>query len=107
MRADVNVGIGIVINSGSQVNNCIAFQNGGVGIAVSNNVLVTGCVSSLNGGHGFGLGTACTIKSCLSFGNTGSGISTGGVNYSTEIPTNSPISIVPARRFGPMTDSPA
>ena len=88
LRADVNVGNGIVINSGSQVNNCIAFQNGGVGIAVSNNVLVTGCVSSGNGGHGFGLGTACTIKSCLSFGNTGSGISTGGVNYLTVIDCN-------------------
>ena len=88
LRADVNVGNGIVINSGSQVNNCIAFQNGGVGIAVSNNVLVTGCVSSFNGGHGFGLGTACTIKSCLSFSNTGSGISTGGVNYLTVIDCN-------------------
>lgn len=88
LRADVNVGNGIVINSGSQVNNCIAFQNGGVGIVASNNVLVTGCVSSFNGGHGFGLGTACTIKSCLSFGNTGSGISTGGVNYLTVIDCN-------------------
>jgi parallel beta-helix repeat protein len=88
LRADVNVGNGIVINSGSQVNNCIAFQNGGVGIAVSNNVLVTGCVTSFNGGHGFGLGTACTIKSCLSFGNTGAGISTGGVNYLTVIDCN-------------------
>jgi parallel beta-helix repeat protein len=88
LRADVNVGNGIVINSGSQVNNCIAFQNGGVGIAVSNNVLVTGCVTSFNGGHGFLLGTACTIKSCLAFANTGSGIAPSGVNYLTVIDCN-------------------
>ena len=88
LRTDANGGNGLVINSGSQVNNCVAAQNTGVGIAVSNNVLVTGCVSSLNGGHGFGLGTACTIKSCLAFGNTGAGITTGGVNYLTVIDCN-------------------
>jgi parallel beta-helix repeat protein len=88
LRTDANGGNGLVINSGSQVNNCVAAQNGGVGIAVSNNVLVTGCVSSLNGGHGFGLGTACTIKACLAFGNTGAGISTGGVTYLTVIDCN-------------------
>jgi len=88
LRTDANGGNGLVINSGSQVNNCVAAQNAGVGIAVSNNVLVTGCVSSLNGGHGFGLGTACTIKSCLAFGNTGAGIATGGVNYLTVIDCN-------------------
>jgi parallel beta-helix repeat protein len=88
LRADANGGNGLVINSGSQVNNCVAAQNGGVGIAVSNNVLVTGCVSSLNGGHGFGLGTACTIKSCLAFGNKGAGIAPGGVNYMTVIDCN-------------------
>ena len=88
LRTDANGGNGLVINSGSQVNNCVAAQNGGVGIAVSNNVLVTGCVSSSNGGHGFGLGTACTIKSCLAFGNIGAGISTGGVNYLTVIDCN-------------------
>jgi hypothetical protein len=88
LRADANGGNGLVINSGSQVSNCVAAQNTGVGIAVSNNVLVTGCVSSLNGGHGFGLGTACTIKSCLAFGNTGAGITTGGVNYLTVIDCN-------------------
>jgi Right handed beta helix region len=88
LRTDANGGNGLVINSGSQVNNCVAAQNIGVGIAVSNNVLVTGCVSSLNGGHGFGLGTACTIKSCLAFANTGAGIRTGGVNYLTVIDCN-------------------
>jgi parallel beta-helix repeat protein len=88
LRTDANGGNGLVINSGSQVNNCVAAQNAGVGIAVSNNVLVTGCVSSINGGHGFGLGTACTIKSCLAFGNTGAGIATGGVNYLTVIDCN-------------------
>jgi parallel beta-helix repeat protein len=88
LRTDANGQNGLVINSGSQVNNCVAAQNTGVGIAVSNNVLVTGCVSSLNGGHGFGLGTACTIKSCLAFGNTGAGITTGGVNYLTVIDCN-------------------
>jgi hypothetical protein len=88
LRVSGNGGNGLVINSGSQVTNCVAAQNGGVGIAVSNNVLVTGCVSSLNGGHGFGLGTASTIKSCLAFGNAGSGISTGGVNYLTVIDCN-------------------
>jgi parallel beta-helix repeat protein len=88
LRADANGGTGLVINSGSQVNNCVAAQNTGDGIAVSNNVLVTGCVSSINGGHGFGLGTACTIKSCLAFGNTGAGITTGGVNYLTVIDCN-------------------
>ena len=85
LRVDANGGNGLVINSGSQVSNCVAAQNTGVGIAVSNNVLVTRCVSSINGGHGFGLGTACTIKSCLAFGNTGAGITTGGVNYLTVI----------------------
>ena len=88
LRTDANGQNGLVINSGSEVNNCVAAQNTGVGIAVSNNVLVTGCVSSLNGGHGFGLGTACTIKSCLAFGNTGAGITTGGVNYLTVIDCN-------------------
>lgn len=88
VRADANGGNGLVINSGSHVNNCVAAQNGGVGIAVSNDVLVTGCVSSLNGGHGFGLGTACTIKSSLAYGNAGAGISTGGVNYLTVIDCN-------------------
>jgi Right handed beta helix region len=88
LRTDGNGGNGLVINSGSQVSNCVAAQNTGVGIAVSNNVLVTGCVSSLNGGHGFGLGTACTIKSCLAFANTGAGIRTGGVNYLTVIDCN-------------------
>ena len=88
LRTDANGGNGLVINSGSQVNNCVAAQNTADGIAVSNNVLVTGCVSSLNGGNGFGLGTACTIKSCLAFGNTGAGITTGGVNYLTVIDCN-------------------
>ncbi len=88
LRTDANGGNGLVINSGSQVTNCVAAQNTGIGIAVSNNVLVTGCVSSVNGGHGFGLGTACTIKSCLAFGNTGAGITTGGVNYLTVIDCN-------------------
>jgi hypothetical protein len=100
LRTDANGGNGLVINSGSQVNNCVAAQNTGVGIAVSNNVLVTGCVSSLNGGHGFGLGTACTIKSCLAFGNTGAGITTGGVNYLTVIDcnanTNTAVGLQPA-----------
>ena len=57
LRADGNGGNGIVINSGSQVNNCVAGQNAGVGIADSYDVLVTGCVRSLNGSHGFSLGT--------------------------------------------------
>jgi parallel beta-helix repeat protein len=88
LRTDANGGNGLVINSGSQVNNCVAAQNTGDGIAVSNDVLVTGCVSSLNGGNGFGLGTACTIKSCLAYGNTVAGITTGGVNYLTVIDCN-------------------
>src|SRR5438270_3975396 len=53
LRADANTGAGISINSGSQVNNCVAAQNGGVGMGGSNDVLVSGCVSSLNGSHGF------------------------------------------------------
>ncbi len=88
LRTDANGWNGLVINSGSQVNNCVAAQNTGVGIAVSNDVLVTGCVSSLNGGHGFGLGTACTIKSSLAFGNSGAGIAPGGVNSLTVIDCN-------------------
>jgi parallel beta-helix repeat protein len=88
LHTDANGANGLIINSGSQVSNCVAAQNGAVGIAVSNNVLVTGCVSSLNGGDGFGLGTACTIKSCLTFGNKGAGITTGGVNHLTVIDCN-------------------
>ena len=53
LRTDANTGAGISINSGSQVNNCVAAQNGGVGMGGSNDVLVTGCVSSINGSHGF------------------------------------------------------
>src|SRR6266446_7891843 len=56
LRTDANTGVGISINSGSQVNNCVAAQNGGVGIGGSNDVLVTGCVSSINGSHGFQFG---------------------------------------------------
>ena len=88
LRAAANGGNGLIINSGSQVSNCVAGQNTGDGIAVSNDVLVTGCVSSFNGGNGFGLGTACTIKSCLTFGKKGAGITTGGVNYLTVIDCN-------------------
>src|SRR6266446_6706965 len=69
LRVDANAGVGLVINSGSQVNNCVAAENGGVGIGAGNDVLVTSCVSSANGGHGFQLGTASTIKSCLAYNN--------------------------------------
>ncbi|SRR6266536_1908978 len=88
LRVDANVGNGLVINSSSQVNNCIAVQNGGVGISTSNDVLVTGCVSSTNGGHGFLLGTASTIKSCFANSNGGSGIAPSGVNSLTVIDCN-------------------
>jgi parallel beta-helix repeat protein len=88
LRADTNAGSGLVINSGSQVNNCIAAQNGGVGITTSNDVLVTGCLSSTNGGHGFLLGTASTIKSSFANGNGGSGIAPSGVNSLTVIDCN-------------------
>jgi hypothetical protein len=46
----------------TQVNNCVAAQNGGVGIGGSNDVLVTGCVSSINVSHGFQLGGGSTLK---------------------------------------------
>ena len=88
LRATGNGGNGIVINSGSQVNNCVAGQNAGVGIQTSNSVIVTGCVSGSNGSHGFQLGTASTIKSCLAGGNGGAGIAPGGVNYLTVIDCN-------------------
>jgi parallel beta-helix repeat protein len=88
LRVNANAGNGIVINSGSQVNNCIAGQNGGVGIQTSNGVIVTGCVSGSNGNHGFQLGTASTIKSCLASGNAGAGIAPSGVNYLTVIDCN-------------------
>src|SRR5262249_25414919 len=67
LRADANSGSGILINSGSQVNNCVAAANGGVGITTSNDTVVTQCVSSTNASHGFLLGTACTIKSSLAY----------------------------------------
>src|SRR5690349_6182160 len=53
LRAEGNIGSGLIINSGSQVTNCVAGANGGVGISTSNDVLVIGCVSGGNGGHGF------------------------------------------------------
>src|SRR5262249_56892316 len=33
LRTDANASAGISINSGSQVNNCVAAENGGVGVA--------------------------------------------------------------------------
>ena len=88
IRAGLNTGNGISINSGSQVINCVTSENGGVGILTSNDVLVTGCVSSVNGSHGFQLGTASTLKSCLAYDNGGSGITTSGVNSLTVIDCN-------------------
>ncbi len=88
LRVDANVGNGIVINSSSQVNNCIAVQNGGVGILTSNDVVVTGCLSSTNGNHGIQAGTASTIKSCFANSNGGSGIAPSGVNSLTVIDCN-------------------
>jgi len=88
LRVDANVGNGLVINSSSQVNNCIAVQNGGVGILTSNDVVVTGCLSSTNGGHGIQAGTASTIKSCFANSNGGSGIAPSGVNSLTVIDCN-------------------
>jgi hypothetical protein len=85
LRADANVGAGIVINSGSQVNNCVAAQNGGVGISGSNDVLVTGCVSSINVSHGFQLGGGSTLKSCLAYNNGAAGITTSSVSSLTVI----------------------
>jgi parallel beta-helix repeat protein len=95
LRVDANGGNGLVLNSGSKVNNCIAAQNTGVGIAVGNDVLVSGCVSSLNGGHGFWVGTACTIKSCLAYLNGGAGIAPSGVNNLTVIDCNTHLNTGP------------
>jgi hypothetical protein len=85
LRADANAAAGISINSGSQVNNCVAAQNGGVGIGGSNDVLVTGCVSSLNVTHGFQLGGGSTLKSCLAYNNGAAGITTSSVSSLTVI----------------------
>ncbi|HEY2714455.1 MAG TPA: right-handed parallel beta-helix repeat-containing protein [Chthoniobacterales bacterium] len=88
LRADANAGVGISINSGSQVNNCVASQNGGVGIGSSNDVLVTSCVSSINGSHGFQLGGGSTLKSCLAYDNGGAGFTTSSVASLTIIDCN-------------------
>src|SRR5438552_7694021 len=88
LRADANAGAGISINSGSQVNNCVAAQNGGVGMGGSNDVLVTGCVSSLNGSHGFQFGGGSILKSCLAYNNGGAGITTSSVSSLTVIDCN-------------------
>ncbi len=88
LRADANTGAGISINSGSQVNNCVAAQNGGVGMGGSNDVLVTGCVSSLNGSHGFQFGGGSILKSCLAYNNGGAGITTSSVSSLTVIDCN-------------------
>ena len=88
LRADANTGAGISINSGSQVNNCVAAQNGGVGMEGSNDVLVTGCVSSLNGSHGFQFGGGSILKSCLAYNNGGAGITTSSVSSLTVIDCN-------------------
>jgi len=88
LRADANAGAGISINSGSQVNNCVAAQNGGVGMGGSNDVLVTGCVSSLNGSHGFQFGGGSILKSCLAYNNSGAGITTSSVSSLTVIDCN-------------------
>ncbi|HEU0208170.1 MAG TPA: right-handed parallel beta-helix repeat-containing protein [Candidatus Udaeobacter sp.] len=88
LRTDANAGAGISINSGSQVNNCVAAQNGGVGMGGSNDVLVTGCVSSLNGSHGFQFGGGSILKSCLAYNNGGAGITTSSVSSLTVIDCN-------------------
>jgi parallel beta-helix repeat protein len=88
LRAEGNVGSGLIINSGSQVTNCVSGANGGVGISTSNDVLVIGCVSGGNGGHGFLLGTASTIKGCFASGNGGAGIAPSGINSLTVIDCN-------------------
>ena len=88
LRADANAAAGISINSGSQVTNCVAAENGGVGITSSNDVLVTGSVSSLNVSHGFQLGGGSTIKSCLAYNNGGAGITTSSVTNLTIIECN-------------------
>ena len=88
LRTDGNAGAGISINSGSQVNNCVAAQNGGVGMGGSNDVLVTGCVSSLNGSHGFQFGGGSILKSCLAYNNGGAGITTSSVSSLTVIDCN-------------------
>ena len=88
LRADANAGAGISINSGSQVNNCVAAQNGGVGMGGSNDVLVSGCVSSLNGSHGFQFGGGSILKSCLAYNNGGAGITTSSVSSLTVIDCN-------------------
>jgi hypothetical protein len=88
LRADANAGAGISINSGSQVNNCVAAENGGVGMGGSNDVLVTGCVSSLNASHGFQFGGGSILKSCLAYNNGGAGITTSSVSALTVIDCN-------------------
>jgi parallel beta-helix repeat protein len=88
LRTDANAGAGISINSGSQVNNCVAAENGGVGIGGSNDVLVTGCVSSLNASNGFQFGGGSTVKSCLAYNNGGAGITTSSLSSLTIIECN-------------------
>src|SRR5689334_4980343 len=73
LRAEGNTGSGLIINSGSQVTNCVAGTNGAFGISTSNDVLVIGCLSGGNASHGFYLGTASTIKSSFASGNGGAG----------------------------------
>lgn len=88
LRAESNAGSGLIINSGSQVTNCVAGTNGAFGISTSNDVLVIGCLSGGNASHGFYLGTASTIKSSFASGNGGAGIAPSGVNSLTVIGCN-------------------
>jgi hypothetical protein len=88
LRADANAATGININSGSQINNCVAAENGGVGMGGSNDVLVTGCVSSVNASHGFQFGGGSILKSCLAYNNGGAGITTSSVSSLAVIDCN-------------------
>jgi parallel beta-helix repeat protein len=88
LRASANVFAGLVINSGSQVNNCVTELNGNAGIVTSNDVLITGCVSSANVADGFQVSSGCTLKSCLAYNNGAAGIQTEGLDTLTIIDCN-------------------
>jgi len=78
-----NAGIGLIVNTDSHVNHCIAQANGQEGIVTSNGVEVNDCVAGINGGHGIACGTSSLIRGCYSAGNIGAGIIGGLVESLT------------------------
>lgn len=80
LRVGNNGRNGIVINSGSQVRQCVVSANTQVGILTSNDVEVDDCVSGSNGIHGIQVGTGSSVRRCLTSGNSASGITGSGLN---------------------------